>query len=93
MHNKPLVPTRTGEALVLAAYARRWATHMRICSFALALWCTLPSLAAADPASEFEVALAKWRAADLKSHSFVYEWSGGVVIAPYYAEKLEITDD
>jgi hypothetical protein len=55
---------------------------MRISSFAFALWCALPSLAAADPASEFEIALAKWRAADLKSYSFVYEWSGGVVIAP-----------
>jgi hypothetical protein len=80
--NKPLVPTRNGEAPLLAAQRRRWASHVRIRSFALALWYALPSSATADPASEFEVALAKWRVAALKSYSFVYEWSGGVPIAP-----------
>lgn len=39
-------------------------------------------VAAASPASEFDAALAKWRSADLKNYSFIYELRDGVVIAP-----------
>jgi hypothetical protein len=49
--------------------------------------CTaLHSLASADSASEFEAAREKWRSADLTSYSFIYEWGGGVVIAPRCAD-------
>jgi hypothetical protein len=38
VHNKPLVPTRTGEAPLLAAHRRRWMTMQRIVAIGLVLW-------------------------------------------------------
>jgi hypothetical protein len=55
-----------------------------ISSIAFAL--LLPALAAGDSASEFDAALAKWRRANLKSYSFLYELRGAVVIAPKCAD-------
>jgi hypothetical protein len=55
------------------------------------LFAALPSLAVADAASELETAHAKWRSADLKSYSFIYELSGSVVVAPRCADaKIQV---
>lgn len=43
---------------------------------------TLPIMALADPISEFDAALTKWQSAKINSYSFVYEYDGGVFIAP-----------
>jgi Family of unknown function (DUF6174) len=83
--NKPLVPTRNGEAPLLAAQRRRWASRMRISVLGIAV-IALPNLAVADPVSDFEAALVKWRAADLRSYSFIYEPGGAAVIAPRCAD-------
>src|SRR6185503_648189 len=54
--------------------------HMRLLAGCLTLAFTivLPAAVSADPQSDFDGARQKWRAADLKNYSFVYEWAGGV---------------
>jgi hypothetical protein len=84
MHNKPLVPTHNGEASLHAAHAWRWT--LRMCTFTLAIVAALPGAVIADTAADFEAAMAKWSSADVKSYSFIYELSGGVVIAPRCAD-------
>ena len=37
---------------------------------------------AADPRSDYESAVAKWRSAGLQNYTFTYQWHGAVVIAP-----------
>ena len=59
---------------------------MKSLAFGIVLILLLPVVAAADTAAEFDAALAKWHAANLKSYSFMYEWGGGVVIAPKCAD-------
>lgn len=49
---------------------------------ALAFALALPCAASADALSDFETARQKWHAAGLKNYSFVYEWAGGVLVAP-----------
>ena len=67
-----------------AAQLNHWASYMRI--FVLTILAALPELVIADPAADFEAAVAKWRSADVKSYSFIYELSGAVVIAPRCAD-------
>jgi hypothetical protein len=81
-HNKPLVPTRNGEAPLLAAQRRRWASSMRFLALPFIFCIALPGLASGDSTSEFEAARETWRSAGLRSYSFIYELGGGVVIAP-----------
>lgn len=76
------VPKHEGQRA--AAEPERWASNMR--SFPLAILVALPTLAIADPVADFEAAVAKWRSADVKSYSFIYELGGAVVIAPRCAD-------
>lgn len=69
-----------------AREGRRWASLMRVFALGLVLCIAFHSLASADPASEFEAARERWRSARLTSYSFIYEWAGGVVIAPRCAD-------
>lgn len=64
---------------------QRWASRMKILALCIALSSAIPAVAA-GPLSEFDTALEKWRSAELKNYSFIYEWSGGVVIAPKCAD-------
>jgi hypothetical protein len=64
----------------------RWASRMRILTLSIVLSSAMSAVAADNPASDFDAALAKWRTADLKNYSFMYEWRGGVVIAPKCAD-------
>ncbi len=57
---------------------------MRYLVFFVALSLGLP--AAADPRSDFESAMAKWRSAGLQNYTFTYRWHGAVVIAPACAD-------
>lgn len=51
----------------------------------------LPIVALADPISEFDAALAKWQSAKINSCSFVYEYGGGVLVAPKCARtKIKV---
>lgn len=42
--------------------------------------------AAADPRSNYESAMEKWRIAGLQNYTFTYQWHGAVVIAPACAD-------
>jgi len=53
---------------------------------AAAIALSLCQAAAADQRGEYDAALAKWRAASIKSYTFTYQWNGEVVIAPACAD-------
>jgi Family of unknown function (DUF6174) len=54
--------------------------------------CVVIASASASPATDFENASQKWRAAGVRSYSFLYEWGGGVVIAPKCSgAKIRVT--
>lgn len=55
---------------------------MRSVVLVLAFCAGFASGALADPAADFEAARQKWRAAGIKSYSFLYELDGAVVVAP-----------
>ena len=63
-----------------------WASFMRFPALPFILCLALPAPASADSVSEFEAARERWRTADVKSYSFIYEWAGGVVVAPKCAD-------
>ena len=42
----------------------------------------------ADQLSEHQSALAKWKAANIHSYTFTYQWHGAVVIAPACADAV-----
>lgn len=74
---------RSGRGLLyLGGRYASWASIMRFLALPFVFYIALPSLASENSASEFEAAREKWRSAGLKSYSFIYEWDGGVVIAP-----------
>lgn len=41
-----------------------------------------PRFSFADPKDDFDAALARWRNANIKSYTFVYELGGAVLISP-----------
>jgi Family of unknown function (DUF6174) len=59
---------------------------MRAVAISLAAAAHLSIPAFADPVFDFEEALEQWRTAGMQNYSFVYEWRGGVVIAPKCAD-------
>jgi hypothetical protein len=53
---------------------------------ALAIALSISFSAAADQKSEYDGALAKWRASGVRDYTFTFQWDGAVVIAPACAD-------
>ena len=52
---------------------------------AIAIALSLGQTVAADQKGDYDAALAKWRAAAIRSYTFTYQWHGAVGIAPLFA--------
>jgi hypothetical protein len=88
--------TGAAAALVTRLLTRPFAISelatVRAAILILASCAAFASSAFADPASDFEAALQKWRSADVKSYSFLYEDKGAVLFAPKCADaKIRVT--